>query len=146
MKYLVIFGPNLNLTGFLSQGDKQRLTLEKMYTALRKTSSISSVDLKIYQLQSEAAATNLIARQRNKVDAIVLIPGIWAKTGHLLLETLEMIGLPVAVGNFAIGAGKWDYSGESILTQVAIMEQRCETEQDLQQLLTRFYDYLSQPR
>ena len=146
MKYLVIFGPNLNLTGFLSQGDKQRLTLEKMYTALRKTSSISSVDLKIYQLQSEAAATNLIARQRNKVDAIVLIPGIWAKTGHLLLETLEMIGLPVAVGNFALGDGKWDYSGESILTQVAIMEQRCETEQDLQQLLTRFYDYLSQPR
>lgn len=146
MKYLVIFGPNLNLTGFISQGDKMRLTLEKMYTALRKTSSISSVDLKIYQLQSEAAAANLIARQRNKVDAIVLIPGIWAKTGHLLLETLEMIGLPVAVGNFTLGAGKWDYSGESILTHVAIMEQRCETVQNLQQLLTRFHDYLSKTR
>jgi 3-dehydroquinate dehydratase-2 len=146
MKYLVIFGPNLNLTGFISQGDKMRLTLGKMHTALRKTGSVYSVDLKIYQLQSEAAAANLIARQRNRVDAIVLIPGIWAKTGHLLLETLEMIGLPVAVGDFALSAGKWDYSGESILTQVAIMEQRCETVQDLQQLLIRFHDHLSQIR
>ncbi|UCH11586.1 MAG: type II 3-dehydroquinate dehydratase, partial [Fidelibacterota bacterium] len=88
MQFLVLYGPNLNLLGVVSRRNREQLTLDKLNRAVRRQAEKLNVELKIFQTQSETEASKLIQRQRNKVEGILLVPGVWARTGHLLQETI----------------------------------------------------------
>ena len=121
MRILVLYGPNLNLLGLVSRAAGGRLTLDKLNRALRRQAAGLSVELHIAQLQDEAAASKLVQRQRRKVAGILLIPGIWARTGQLLRETLTLVGLPVAVFQLTPERGPWALDEDAVFRDVAVL-------------------------
>ncbi len=142
MKILVLQGPNLNLLGLASRQNATRLTLDKLNRALRRRARELEVQLSIHQLQSQAKASRLLQRQRNSVAGVLLIPGIWATTGHLLLETLQLASLPLAVFHLEPEQGPWHYNASSIFRENAQLEEYGSAPGDLCSLLSDFVDRL----
>ncbi|UCH62255.1 MAG: type II 3-dehydroquinate dehydratase [Fidelibacterota bacterium] len=137
MQILVLYGPNLNLLGLVSRGDT-RLTLDRLNQALRRKAQDLGVELKIFQKQGDAEASKIIQRQRNRVEGVLLIPGIWARTGHLIRETAAVAHLPLAVFHLEPLKGPWDYHKESIFKGLAVTEANGITPEDLADFLKSF--------
>lgn len=138
MKILVLQGPNLNLLGLVSKQSGGELTLDKLNRALRQRAGELDMELTIHQLHSEAKATRLIQRQRNKVNGVLLVPGIWAATGVLLKETIRIVALPLAVFHLAPAPGPWHYHDGSIFADCAVLEESGDSVERLCELLSSF--------
>lgn len=140
---LVIEGPNLNLMGWLSRLEGTRLTLDKLNREMRRTARESDVELKIYQTQSEAEASKILQRQRKKANGVLLIPGIWAETGHLLRETLAITQLPLAVFHLVAEAFPWPEQKSSIFTELSMMEHKGQGPEELAGCLRSFVEKIA---
>jgi 3-dehydroquinate dehydratase len=138
MTILVLYGPNLNLLGLVSRGTGTRLTLDRLDRSLRQKARELGVELKIYQDQSEAEASKIVRRMRNRVDGILLLPAVWARCGHLLLETVALVGLPLAVFHFEPEPGPWRYADESLFRGTSLSEDRGSTPGQLAAFLADF--------
>ncbi len=143
MKILVLQGPNLNLLGLASRRNGTRLTLDKLNRALRRQARELEVQLSIHQFQGQAKASRLLQRQRNLASSVLLIPGIWAITGHLLLETLQLVSLPLAVFHLEPRQGPWHYHDSSIFGEDALLEEYGRSPEDLCSLLSHFVSRLN---
>ncbi len=143
MKILVLQGPNLNLLGLASRQNGTRLTLDKLNRALRRRARELDVRLAIHQIQSQAKASRLVQRQRNLASGVLLIPGIWATTGHLLLETLQLVSLPLAVFHLEPEQGPWHYHDRSIFRERAQLEEFGSMPDELCSLLSDFVSLLN---
>lgn len=122
VRILTILGPNLNLLGWITRTTGQRLTLDKLERAVRAAANDLSVDLKIYQLDSEVTACKYVSRERNKCDGILLVPGIWSASGRQLLETLTIVGKPLGLYHLTPEGGPWSQSDPSIFSDIAQVE------------------------
>ena len=142
MQILVLYGPNLNLLGLVSRG-AVRLTLDKLNRGLRRKAQELGVELKIFQKQSEAEASKIIQRQRNRVEGIFLVPGIWAMTGHLIRETAAITRSPLAVFHLEPVKGPWDYHEKSIFKGLAVLEAKGTTPEALTDFLESFVTSLT---
>jgi 3-dehydroquinate dehydratase-2 len=142
MQILVLQGPNLNMLGWISRQTGTRLTLDKLNRELRHTARELGVELKIYQSQSEVVASRIVQRQRNKVDGVLLMPGIWASSGHLLQETLALAELPLAVFHLVMESGPWPRNSPSIFKDLARIEDEGMNPDELTGCLSRFAEQL----
>ena len=93
-KILVIHGPNMNLLGLRTKGDGGRITLDKLNRHLRKTAKKTGLTLTIIQTNDEGRAVNHLQGQRKKIKGILLFPGPWQKSGHVIKETLDILSTP----------------------------------------------------
>jgi len=134
---LILYGPNLNLTGVVSRNTPHRLTLDKLNRSLRLKARDGEATLRIFHKQSEVDASVVLQRQRNWAHGILLIPGIWAQTGYLLRETLSILNLPLAIFHFEPGNGPWHYSENSIFTTDTVIERKGDSVAELEEVLTR---------
>ena len=91
MKLLVLHGPNMNLMGIRSSERGDRITLDKINSHIRKYIRKLDVEVKIMQTHSEVKVVSYLHRNRNKFEGLILIPGIWIKSGHILKETLDIL-------------------------------------------------------
>ena len=91
MKLLVLHGPNMNLMGIRSSEKGDRITLDKINSHIRKYIRKLDVEVKIMQTHSEVKVVSYLHRNRNKFEGLILIPGIWIKSGHILKETLDIL-------------------------------------------------------
>ena len=99
-KILVIFGPNMNLIGLRKRDGKTRVTLDKLSRHLRKTATKIGLSLTILQTNNESRAVNQIQRQRKKIKGILIFPGPWQQSGHVLNDTLGILSIPcVTISN-----------------------------------------------
>ena len=142
MQILVLYGPNLNLLGLVPRGGTH-LTLDKLNLALRRKARDLGVELKIFHKQSEAEASKIVQRQRNRVDGILLVPGIWAATGHLIGETVAITRLPLAVFHLEPEKGPWDYHEKSIFKGSAALEAKGTAPEALTTFLESFVTRLT---
>jgi len=143
MQLLIVYGPNLNLLGWVSRNTGTRLTLDKLNRELRRRSRELGSELKIFQYQSESQASKLIQRQRNQVDGLVLVPGIWAAAGHLIRETVVITRLPLAVFHLEPVNGPWNYQKDSLFRDIAVLEEPGASPEDLTAFLERFVTRLT---
>ena len=95
MKILVLQGPNLNLIGVKSSQTGKRITLDKINKTLRREVRNTEIELKIFQTHKIYMAISFLQRNRNSASGILIAPMAWAKYEFSLLETLELIQLPV---------------------------------------------------
>ena len=93
-KILVIHGPNMNLLGLRTKGGSGRITLDQLNRHLRKISNKIGLSLIIIQTNDESRAVNHLQRQRKKIKGVLLFPGPWQQSGHVIKETLEIISIP----------------------------------------------------
>ena len=93
-KILVIQGPNMNLIGLRTKEDGHRITLDKLNRHMRKTARKTGLSLTIIQTNDEGRAVNHLQGQRKKIKGILLFPGPWQKSGHVIKETLDILSAP----------------------------------------------------
>ena len=93
-KILVIHGPNMNLIGYRYKKNKTRVTLDKINRCLRKEAIKLKQEIRMIQTNDEGDAVTILQRQRNKICGILLFPGAWQKSGHVLKDTLELLSIP----------------------------------------------------
>ncbi len=89
MNILVLHGPNLNLLGSISAQSKQRLTLDKLNTALRRHVRSLDINIKIYQTHKVFQAINIIQRNRNWADGFLFAPMAWARYEYSILDAIK---------------------------------------------------------
>ena len=116
MKILVLQGPNLNLIGVKSSQTGKRITLDKINKTLRREVRNTEIELKIFQTHKIYMAISFLQRNRNSASGILIAPMAWAKYEFSLLETLELIQLPVV----QVILEKTVDESQSILSSIAI--------------------------
>ena len=89
MKIIILHGPNLNLLGSISAQSKQRLTLDKLNTALRRHARSLDINIKIYQTHKVFQAINIIQRNRNWADGFLFAPMAWARYEYSILDAIK---------------------------------------------------------
>jgi len=92
---LVLHGPNMNLVGKRSREIFGNLTLDKIDRSLRQKAKNLNAQLKIFQSNSESELVTKLQRQRRWADGILINPATLCFTSYTLLDTLQLIGLPV---------------------------------------------------
>lgn len=118
MNILIIQGPNLNLIGVKSAKRGNRITLDKINKGIRRYIREKDITVKIYQTHSIAKAVTLLQRNRNWASGIIIAPGVWSTYEAVLLDTLELIGVPT-IEVYDKEDNK-DYANKSILSAVCV--------------------------
>ena len=116
MKILVLQGPNLNLVGVKSAQAGKRVTLDKINKILRREVRNTEIELKIFQTHKIYMAISFLHRNRNTASGILIAPMAWAKYEYSLLETLELIQLPIV----QVSLDKIVDENQSILSPVSV--------------------------
>ncbi len=116
MKILVLQGPNLNLIGVQSSQKGKRITLDKINSALRRLTRNRPIELKVLQTHRVEKAISFLQRNRNQAQGILLAPMAWGRYELSLLETLNLVQLPVVQILFDEEFGFGPSTGESIFT------------------------------
>lgn len=93
-RILIIHGPNMNLIGLKTINEEKTITLNKINKCLQKEAKIIDCQLKIIQTNDESVAVTTLQRQRNKISGIIIFPGPWQKSAHVLKDTLELVKIP----------------------------------------------------
>ena len=116
MKILVLQGPNLNLVGVKSAQAGKRVTLDKINKILRREVRNTEIELKIFQTHKIYMAISFLHRNRNTASGILIAPMAWAKYEYSLLETLELIQLPIV----QVSLDKIVDENQSILSPISV--------------------------
>lgn len=116
MKILVLQGPNLNLVGVKSAQAGKRVTLDKINKILRREVRNTEIELKIFQTHKIYMAISFLQRNRNTASGILIAPMAWAKYEYSLLETLELIQLPIV----QVSLDKIVDENQSILSPISV--------------------------
>ena len=93
-KILIIHGPNMNLLGLRAKKMHDKITLDKLNRHIKIAASKYDIKLKIIQSNDEIRVVNILHNSRNKVDGIILFPGPWQNSGHVLFDTLKILSIP----------------------------------------------------
>tara|TARA_B100001964_G_scaffold88648_1_gene99708 strand:- start:148 stop:570 length:423 start_codon:yes stop_codon:yes gene_type:complete len=116
MKILVLQGPNLNLVGVKSAQAGKRVTLDKINKMLQREVRNTEIELKIFQTHKIYMAISFLHRNRNTASGILIAPMAWAKYEYSLLETLELIQLPIV----QVSLDKIVDENQSILSPISV--------------------------
>ena len=86
----------MNLMGLKKIGEDGRLTLNKINSKIKATAKNKNISLKIIQTNSESKATSYLHKNRKRFDHIIISPETWSKNGYLIMETLQIIKVPLS--------------------------------------------------
>tara|TARA_B100001564_G_C20590436_1_gene647547 strand:+ start:778 stop:1200 length:423 start_codon:yes stop_codon:yes gene_type:complete len=97
MNILILQGPNLNLLGLKSAQTKERLTLDKLNTKIKRSLKTENVKLKFLQTHKNFQAINFLQRNRTKTKGLLFIPTSWARNNYTILETITLTKIKTSV-------------------------------------------------
>ena len=92
-KILVIHGPNLDLLGKREPEVYGHLTLDTINASLRKVAKAKKVKLTIVQSSYEGKIVELIAKSKNKYDAILINPAAYTHTSVAIRDAIAGSGV-----------------------------------------------------
>ena len=116
----VINGPNINLQGVREPGIYGKTSWKEIEIKLKKYALEMDCNLNFYQSNHEGNIVDFIQRNMDNVDAIIMNPAAFSKTGYSILDALNVRNIPyveVHLSNI-INRGSWH--AESIFTKNAI--------------------------
>tara|TARA_Y100000590_G_scaffold460630_1_gene620371 strand:- start:2894 stop:3310 length:417 start_codon:yes stop_codon:yes gene_type:complete len=94
MNILIIHGPNTNLVGLWSSKNNQTITLNKINSHIKKYVKNKNISTKIIQTHNETKIVSYLQNNRNKFDAIIIVPGPWQYSAYTLSDLLALLEIP----------------------------------------------------
>ena len=95
MKIMILNGPNLNMLGIRETDIYGKKTYKDLLDLLIDYSKKNSIELTIYQSNSEGELVNKIQDAHYKhYDAIVINPAAYTHTSVAILDALKSVNLP----------------------------------------------------
>jgi len=92
-KILVIHGPNLNLLGKREPDIYGQVTLGQINNELKKIARKRKVSLTIKQSNYEGEIVDLIAKIKNKYDALLINPAAYTHTSVAIRDAIAASGI-----------------------------------------------------
>ena len=102
MNLLVVHGPNMNLIGVWSSKNNLTITLDKINRHIRKYVRDKDLNTKIIQSHNENKIVSYIQKNRKNIDVIIMVPGPWQYSAHVLSELLELIEIPFITMHYKV--------------------------------------------
>lgn len=93
-RYLVIHGPNLNMTGIRQVGVYGTQSLEEINESIRRAARRMGVEVECFQSNSEGALIDRIHAAYGVMDGIVINPGAYTHYSYALADALAAVQLP----------------------------------------------------
>ena len=120
MKFLVINGVNLNLTGKREQKVYGTQTLEQINGAIRSFCERNGDEVDFYQSNIEGEIVNALheAFLQKTCDAIVLNAGAYTHYSYAIRDAIAAIDIPVAEVHMSNVHAREAFRKESVLSQV----------------------------
>lgn len=93
MKLLVINGPNLNMLGIREPDIYGKNTYEELVRLIEKTCEQKSIEVEIYQSNTEGFIVDKIQQAYGKKDGIIINPAAYTHTSIAILDALKATGI-----------------------------------------------------
>lgn len=94
MKFLVINGPNLNLTQFTEPGMEGQIDFNTLLDYIEAGCAQMDVQVDFFQSNHEGDLIDEIQSAAGRADGIILNPGGYAYYSVAILEALQLCGVP----------------------------------------------------
>jgi 3-dehydroquinate dehydratase II len=118
-KILVIHGPNLNFLGQREPAIYGRVTLKQINAGLRKIAKKRKVVLMIKQSNHEGEIVDLIAKPRNKYDALLINPAAYTHTSVAIRDAIAASGIPTVETHLSNIYSREQFRQKSLISPVA---------------------------
>ena len=120
MKILVINGPNLNFLGIREVGIYGSNTYEDLCTLILDKAKMLSVDIEIFQSNSEGKIIDKIQEAYfNKIDGIVINPAGYTHTSVAILDALKAVMIPTVEVHISDIKSRESFRQHSFVSMVA---------------------------
>ena len=93
MKLLVINGPNLNMLGIREPDIYGKNTYEELVRLIEKTCEQKSIEVEIYQSNTEGFIVDKIQQAYGNTDGIIINPAAYTHTSIAILDALKATGI-----------------------------------------------------
>jgi len=94
MKILILHGPNLNFLGVRKPEIYGSLTLSQVNGRIRSFAAANKVKVRIFQSNCEGTLIDLLGKNRNWADWLVINPGAYTHYSYALRDAIEACGIP----------------------------------------------------
>ena len=120
MKFLVINGVNLNLTGLREQSVYGTLSLSQMNDKIAQYCLKNGDEVTFYQSNIEGELVNVLhdAYLNGNVDAIILNAGAYTHYSYALRDAIASISIPVVEVHISNVHAREDFRKTSVLSSV----------------------------
>ena len=120
MKFLVINGVNLNLTGKREQGIYGSETLEEMNKRIEEFATLNGDEVEFYQSNIEGELVNKLheAYLGGSFDGILLNAGAFTHYSYALRDAIAAINIPVAEVHMSNVHAREEFRQKSVLSEV----------------------------
>ncbi len=94
MRFIIINGPNLNITAFPELNHNTNLSYDQMVEVVYQCCSQLGIETEFYQSNHEGDLIDEIQSVPGRADGIIFAPGGYAYTSVALLDALRLIDVP----------------------------------------------------
>jgi 3-dehydroquinate dehydratase II len=120
MKILIIHGPNLNLLGKREPDQYGVLTLDQINKMILERAQKETVEVKIFQANSEGEIISEIHRAIGVFDGLVINPAAYTHTSIALRDALLAVELPTVEVHLSNIYQREEFRKQSMISDVAI--------------------------
>ncbi len=119
---LVVHGPNLNLLGERNTDVYGKKTLGEIDKMLKKFASENELELKVFQSNHEGKLIDIIHKNRNRVNGMVINPGALTHYSYALRDAVEAVDPPAVEVHISDIQVREDFRKTSVLEQVCVKQ------------------------
>ena len=116
MKFLVINGPNLNLTQFTEPGMEGQIDFNTLLDYIEAGCAQMDVQVDFFQSNHEGDLIDEIQSAAGRADGIILNPGGYAYYSVAILEALQVCGVPAVEVMLADPSGKEPFRSVDVVS------------------------------
>ena len=116
MKFLVINGPDLNLTQFTEPGMEGQIDFNTLLDYIEAGCAQMDVQVDFFQSNHEGDLIDEIQSAAGRADGIILNPGGYAYYSVAILEALQVCGVPAVEVMLADPSGKEPFRSVDVVS------------------------------
>ncbi len=120
MRVLVLNGPNLNLLGRRRPEIYGTLTLRDIEERLAQRAAQLGVEVACFQTNHEGELVDLVQREGERSDAIIINPGAFTHYSYAIRDALEAVGRPVVEVHLSNIHAREPFRRRSVVAEVAL--------------------------
>ena len=119
-KFVLIHGPNLNMTGIREQGVYGAETLDDINQWLLSYAKEKGIELSILQSNSEGEIIDAIHRTYGKADALVINPGAYTHYSYAIRDAIKAVAVPAVEVHLSNIHAREEFRSKSVIAPVCL--------------------------
>ena len=122
MKYLVINGPNLNMTGKREPEIYGSETLDDINAEIKAFANGKGVEVDFYQSNHEGAIIDTIHASMGVYDGIVMNPGAYTHYSYAIRDAVASVNVPVVEVHISDIHAREEFRKISVIAPVCVKQ------------------------